>query len=31
MLMHLDNHISRAEWCCGHDDGNAWLATWIST
>ncbi|SNX87539.1 related to cellulase [Melanopsichium pennsylvanicum] len=25
MLMHLDNHISRALWCCSHDDGNAWF------
>ena len=25
MLMHLDNHISRAIWCCSHDDGNAWF------
>lgn len=25
LLMHLDNHISRAIWCCSHDDGNAWF------
>ncbi|EST08742.1 Glycoside hydrolase, family 5 [Kalmanozyma brasiliensis GHG001] len=25
ILMHLDNHISRAIWCCSHDDGNAWF------
>ncbi len=25
ILMHLDNHISRAMWCCSHDDGNAWF------
>lgn len=25
ILMHLDNHISRALWCCSHDDGNAWF------
>ncbi|KAJ9475430.1 Glycoside hydrolase [Pseudozyma hubeiensis] len=25
MLMHLDNHVSRALWCCSHDDGNAWF------
>lgn len=22
--MHLDNHISKAEWCCSTTDGNAW-------
>ncbi|KAJ1018163.1 hypothetical protein NDA16_005029 [Ustilago loliicola] len=21
----MDNHISRAIWCCSHDDGNAWF------
>ncbi|PWY97753.1 glycoside hydrolase [Testicularia cyperi] len=25
ILMHLDNHISRAMWCCSHTDGNAWF------
>lgn len=23
--VHLDNHVSKAEWCCGTDDGNAWF------
>jgi hypothetical protein len=23
--VHLDNHISKAMWCCGADDGNAWF------
>lgn len=25
MLMHLDNHISQAQWCCSMTDGNAWF------
>ncbi|EHL01724.1 putative endoglucanase E1 [Glarea lozoyensis 74030] len=25
IYVHLDNHISRAEWCCGETDGNAWF------
>lgn len=23
--MHLDNHISKAEWCCSNTDGNSWF------
>jgi hypothetical protein len=23
--VHLDNHVSKAQWCCGADDGNAWF------
>lgn len=23
--VHLDNHISKAMWCCGASDGNAWF------
>lgn len=23
--MHLDNHMSKAEWCCSTDDGNGWF------
>lgn len=25
LLMHLDNHVSKAKWCCSHTDGNAWF------
>lgn len=25
LLMHLDNHVSKAQWCCSHTDGNAWF------
>jgi hypothetical protein len=25
IIVHLDNHISRAEWCCGSNDGNSWF------
>jgi hypothetical protein len=25
VYVHLDNHISKAMWCCGNDDGNAWF------
>ncbi|KAI5205944.1 glycoside hydrolase family 5 protein [Aureobasidium subglaciale EXF-2481] len=25
IYVHLDNHVSKGEWCCGHDDGNAWF------
>ncbi|KAH8806660.1 Exo-beta-1,3-glucanase [Flagelloscypha sp. PMI_526] len=25
ILMHPDNHVSKAMWCCGHYDGNAWF------
>jgi hypothetical protein len=21
----LDNHVSKAQWCCGADDGNTWF------
>ena len=23
--VHLDNHVSKAIWCCNHTDGNAWF------
>ncbi|KAI5359410.1 putative glycoside hydrolase superfamily [Septoria linicola] len=23
--IHLDNHVSKAQWCCGTGDGNAWF------
>ncbi|KXT10897.1 hypothetical protein AC579_9867 [Pseudocercospora musae] len=23
--VHLDNHVSKAQWCCGAGDGNAWF------
>jgi hypothetical protein len=25
IYVHLDNHMSRAAWCCGTEDGNAWF------
>ncbi|RDW61149.1 cellulase family protein [Aspergillus mulundensis] len=25
IYVHLDNHISRAMWCCNADDGNTWF------
>ncbi|KAL4936952.1 hypothetical protein BDV06DRAFT_232903 [Aspergillus oleicola] len=25
IYIHLDNHISKAMWCCSNDDGNAWF------
>ncbi|CAO1620673.1 unnamed protein product [Parajaminaea phylloscopi] len=25
ILMHLDNHVSKAKWCCSHIDGNGWF------
>lgn len=25
VYLHLDNHVSKATWCCGHADGNAWF------
>ncbi len=25
IYVHLDNHVSKAGWCCGKDDGNAWF------
>lgn len=25
VYLHLDNHMSRATWCCGTGDGNAWF------
>ena len=25
IMVHLDNHISKAEWCCGSNDGNSWF------
>lgn len=25
ILLHLDNHMSVAKWCCGAADGNAWF------
>jgi endoglucanase len=36
IYLHLDNHMSKATWCCGTGDGNAWfgdtdfdVAKWI--
>ncbi|PGH28091.1 hypothetical protein AJ80_00349 [Polytolypa hystricis UAMH7299] len=26
VLVILDNHVSRASWCCGNSDGNGWWA-----
>lgn len=25
IYVHLDNHISKAMWCCSTTDGNAWF------
>lgn len=25
IYVHLDNHISRGEWCCNTEDGNSWF------
>ncbi|KAH6666258.1 glycoside hydrolase superfamily [Halenospora varia] len=25
VLLHLDNHMSKATWCCGTGDGNGWF------
>lgn len=25
VYVHLDNHVSKGEWCCSHTDGNAWF------
>jgi endoglucanase len=25
IILHLDNHVSKAFWCCGDDDGNGWF------
>ncbi|KAF2130608.1 glycoside hydrolase family 5 protein [Dothidotthia symphoricarpi CBS 119687] len=25
VILHLDNHVSKAFWCCGDDDGNGWF------
>jgi hypothetical protein len=25
IYVHLDNHMSKAKWCCGTGDGNAWF------
>jgi endoglucanase len=25
IVIHLDNHVSKASWCCDDDDGNAWF------
>ena len=25
VLLHLDNHVSKAFWCCGENDGNGWF------
>ncbi|KAF1939433.1 glycoside hydrolase [Clathrospora elynae] len=25
VIIHLDNHVSKAFWCCGDDDGNGWF------
>ena len=27
IYVHLDNHISKAEWCCSTNDGNSWWGT----
>lgn len=24
-MIHLDNHISKAKWCCDSEDGNSWF------
>ena len=23
--VHLDNHVSKAQWCCSETDGNTWF------
>ncbi|KAF2270001.1 glycoside hydrolase [Lojkania enalia] len=25
IIVHLDNHVSKAFWCCGENDGNGWF------
>jgi len=25
IIIHLDNHVSKAFWCCGDNDGNGWF------
>ncbi|KAF2635399.1 glycoside hydrolase [Massarina eburnea CBS 473.64] len=25
VIVHLDNHVSKAFWCCGDNDGNGWF------
>ncbi|KAF2792618.1 glycoside hydrolase family 5 protein [Melanomma pulvis-pyrius CBS 109.77] len=25
IILHLDNHVSKAFWCCGENDGNGWF------
>lgn len=25
VALHLDNHVSKAQWCCGAHDGNSWF------
>jgi hypothetical protein len=25
VIIHLDNHVSKAFWCCGDNDGNGWF------
>ncbi|EMC98788.1 glycoside hydrolase family 5 protein [Baudoinia panamericana UAMH 10762] len=25
IYVHLDNHVSKAQWCCNNNDGNAWF------
>ena len=25
IVLHLDNHVSKAFWCCGENDGNGWF------
>jgi endoglucanase len=25
VIIHLDNHVSKAFWCCADDDGNGWF------
>lgn len=32
IYVHLDNHMSKAAWCCSADDGNAWFGdTYFNT
>ena len=27
LLVHLDNHVSKGEWCCSTGDGNSWFGS----
>lgn len=32
IYVHLDNHMSKGEWCCSSDDGNSWFGdTYFNT